>query len=106
MKNTPNIITEEFKIKGMICSCCLKILNNELRATGAEVIEMQLGKITVRYNPEKISLSLINKIIEENEFEIIWDNETILAEQTKRWVINYVWNTDLKKTCLIFWLKI
>lgn len=67
MKNS-NSVTEEFKIKGMICSRCLKVLNNELRATGAEVVEIQLGKVVINYNPDKISRSLIDKIIRENEF--------------------------------------
>ncbi len=91
-------ITQEFKIKGMICGRCLKVLNNELRATGAEVVEIQLGKVVISYSPNKISQSLIDKIIQENEFEILWDKESILAEQTKRWVINYIWNTNHDET--------
>lgn len=91
-------ITQEFKIKGMICGRCLKVLNNELRATGAEVVEIQLGKVVISYSPNKISHSLIDKIIQENEFEILWDKESILAEQTKRWVINYIWNTNHDET--------
>lgn len=87
-------ITEEFKIKGMICSRCLKVLNTELKGTGAEVVDIHLGKIVIRYNPDKIKKSLIKRTIEENEFEIIWDKESVLAEQIKRWVINYIWNTD------------
>jgi len=93
MQNS-NLVTEEFKIKGMICSRCLKVLNTELKATGAEVVEIQLGKIVIRYDPAKIDKSLIKRIIQENEFEIIWDKESILAEQTKRWVINYLWSTE------------
>ena len=91
-------ITQEFKIKGMICGRCLKVLNNELRATGAEVVEIQLGKVVISYSPNKISHSLIDKIIQENEFEILWDKESILTEQTKRWVINYIWNTNHDET--------
>lgn len=97
--------TEEFHIKGMICTRCLKVLNTELRATGAEVIDMQLGKMIIRYDPEKISYGLINDIILENEFEIIGDHESILAEQTKRWIINYIWNTDLDEKLSIFLSK-
>lgn len=89
--------TEKFKIKGMICSRCLKVLNNELRETGAEVLDIQLGEVTIKYNPNKINHSMITKIIHENEFEIIWNEDNVLAEQTKRWIINYIWNTDLKE---------
>lgn len=91
------MITEEFKIKGMICSRCLKVLNTELRATGAEVMELQLGKIVVRYDRAKIAKSTIQRIIQDNDFEIIQDKESILAEHTKRWIINYLWNTDLQE---------
>ena len=45
---------------------------------------------------------MINGIITENEFEIIDDCESILAEQTKRWIINYIWNTDLTETLSTF----
>lgn len=89
-------VSEEFKIKGMICSRCLKVLNNELKATGAEVTEIELGRVVVYYDQEKIKRSVLSAIIQENEFEIITDKETVLAEQTKRWVINYVWSTDLR----------
>lgn len=98
-------ITQEFKIKGMICSRCLKVLNTELRATGAKVVEIQLGKIVIQYNPDKISNSLIEGIIKENEFEIVWDKESILAEQTKRWIINYLWNTDQQEKMSDFLTK-
>ncbi len=92
-----NLITEEFKIKGMICSRCLKVLDKELKATGAEVVDIQLGKIVIRYRPTKIDKSLIEQIIQENEFEIILDKESILAEQIKRWIIIYMWKTEQKE---------
>ncbi|HNT79579.1 MAG TPA: AraC family transcriptional regulator [Bacteroidia bacterium] len=95
--NSHGTITEQFKISGMICTRCLKILNIELKAAGAEVMEIQLGQITIRYNPGKIPKSTIQKVILENEFEIIIDRENLEAEEIKRWVINYVWNSDLKE---------
>ena len=91
------MITETFNIKGMICTRCLKVLNNELRTSGAEVVNIQLGKVTIKYQPDKLEKTAITKIILDNDFEIIEGNDVLLAEQTKRWVINYVWNTDLEK---------
>ena len=90
-----NYITEEFRIKGMICSRCLKVLSIELKATGAKVTDIELGRVVVEYDPIKIDRSVISRIIYTNEFEIIVDKETLLAEQTKRWIINFVWSTDL-----------
>lgn len=87
------MIEEEFKIKGMICGSCLKILTIELRETGAIVKDIQLGNVVLQYDPAKIKKSLIHQIIHQNEFEILWNKENILAEQTKRWMIVYTWHT-------------
>ena len=92
-----NWITKEFRIKGMICSRCLKVLSVELKAIGAMVTDIELGRVVVQYDPAKIDRSVISRIICENEFEIFVDKETLLAEQTKRWIINYVWSTDLEE---------
>ncbi len=96
MKDAQTIV-EEFKVKGMICSRCLKVLNDELRKTGAEILKMELGRVVIKYAPGKISHSHIETVISENEFSIIWDKHTQLAERTKRWVINYIWNTGLEQ---------
>lgn len=81
----------------MICSRCLKVLNDELRRAGAEILEIELGRVVINYSSQKISRSHIERVIRENEFSLIWDKETLLAEQTKRWVINYIWNTNLEQ---------
>ena len=88
---------ERFQIKGMVCSRCLKVLNNELRASGAEVLDIKLGEVEIKYDPSKINHIVLKKIINDNDFEIIWNDDSILAEQIKRWVINYVWNSDFEE---------
>lgn len=88
---------ETFNIKGMICSRCLKVLNNEFNNIGAEVMEISLGKIVIQYDPEKIGKIKIERIIRENEFEIIWDPKSILAEQIKLWIINFYWKSEKKE---------
>lgn len=91
--NKLNVI-EEFNVKGMICSRCLKVLNTELKTAGAKVVEMHLGKVVISYDPKKINKSLIERIIQDNEFEIIWSKESVLSEKIKLWIINYLWNTN------------
>tara|TARA_R110000868_G_scaffold373368_3_gene637393 strand:+ start:271 stop:834 length:564 start_codon:yes stop_codon:yes gene_type:complete len=87
------MITEEFKIKGMICSNCLKVLTIELKTTGAEIMEIELGRIVIRYDSMTLARNRIIDSICENDFEIIQDQNLILTEQIKRWVIHYIWNT-------------
>jgi YesN/AraC family two-component response regulator len=100
-----NLVTEEFRIKGMICSRCLKILSIELKAAGAEIVDIELGKIAIRSAPDEISRALIRDVIESNEFEVIWDKEVVLAEQLKRWVITYIWNTDQQENLSDYLVK-
>ena len=100
-----DLVTEEFRIKGMICSRCLKVLSVELKAAGAEIVDIELGKISITSAPDEISRALIRDVIEGNEFEIIWDKKIILAEQLKRWVIAYVWNTDQQENLSNYLVK-
>jgi len=87
------MMQEEFKLKGMICSNCLKVLTTELKTTGAEILEIELGRIVIQYNSDRIARQRIVDSICENEFEIIQDQNIILSEQIKRWVVHYVWHT-------------
>lgn len=87
------MIQEEFKIKGMICSRCLKVLTLELKSTGAEILEIQLGRIVIKYDEKLTPRTKIIESICVNDFEIIRDQKLILSEQIKRWIIHYVWNT-------------
>lgn len=88
------ITIKEYQIKGMICSRCIKVLKNELKETGAEVIEIKLGKVIVRFNPNFVDYSFLKRVIINNDFEILIRKEEILAEQTKINIINYVWEED------------
>lgn len=89
-------VTDELNIKGMICTRCLKVLNTELKSSGSEVIAIQLGKITIRYNPKRITNIMIRNIIHDNGFEIITDQNSIQAEEIKRLIINYIWDSNLE----------
>jgi len=85
---------KEFKIKGMICSRCIKVLTTDLIANGVQVIEINLGRVVLQYDPRTTDQHLIEKILSNNEFEIIHDKFEVLAEETKKWIIDYIWNTD------------
>ena len=87
------MLREEFKVKGMICSNCLKVLTMELKSTGAVILEIQLGRVVIEYDPQVVPKKRIIDSICDNEFEIISDQKMIFSEETKRWIIHYVWNT-------------
>lgn len=84
----------EYNIKGMVCSRCLKVLHEELEALGATILKIQLGRILLEYIPEDITTQQFESVFKENEFEIIRDVPTLLAEETKREIHEYVWKSD------------
>ena len=85
---------EEYFIRGMICNRCLKVLKEELSAIGVEVKDIRLGRVQISYNSQEINYPKIEKILRENEFEILKDKESVLAEQTKKWIIKFIWETE------------
>ncbi len=99
------LITQEIKVKGMICSRCIKVLKMEFKTIGVEVIDIHLGEIIVRYNPHKITLTMISQLIKENEFELISDEQDILSEQIKILIIEWIWNTKQGTTLSNFLTK-
>ena len=65
------MITARYIVKGMICRRCIKVLNTELSSLGAEVVDLRLGLIEVKYDPNATNRLEIEKIIHDNEFEIL-----------------------------------
>lgn len=76
-------MTEEILIRSMVCSRCIKVINSELKNIGVHVQDISLGRVLVRFNNDKASSKEIEKVLQENDFEIIRDRETLLAEKVK-----------------------
>lgn len=85
---------EVIKIKGMVCSRCLKVLKNDLETLGAIVTEIKLGSVIISYKKGKIKHEQLKDIIELNDFEIILDKYVSLAEATKHLIIEFANQED------------
>jgi len=77
-------------IKNMVCSCCIRVLSEDLLKNGIIPIRVQLGEIEIDYDSEKISDIVINEIIKNAGFEIISDRSSIICEQIKLAVIELI----------------
>ena len=86
-----------YNIKGMVCSRCLKILKDEMEGLGVKVNVIQLGYVQLEFNSDLIKQSQVKDIIKKNDFEIIKNKSRILAEQTKIWIIKYIWGSNFAK---------
>lgn len=74
----------------MVCKCCVRVIKEELEKHNIIVNRIKLGEADINYNENNISESDIEKIIENNGFEIVITKEKILVEQIKTAVIELV----------------
>ena len=80
----------ELIIKNMICSRCLKVARQDLEALGVEVLEMRLGRVKFRLPKGKVSLSQVEKILMEDEFEFVKSKDEQLSETIKLALVEIV----------------
>ena len=82
--------TEKLLIKNMVCTCCIRLVREDLSKFGLSVIEVRLGEAVVKYDPELIPKSNIVEVLEQLGLEIIEDKDEVLVEEIKRAVIDLV----------------
>lgn len=70
-------------VGNMVCSCCCRVLREELQNIGIEVLSVKLGRAEVSYDITKISLENIRERLTQNGFELITDKDKALVEQIK-----------------------
>jgi AraC family transcriptional regulator len=80
-------------VKNMVCNCCIRLLKKELDIDGIRVHNIKLGTIELSYAPEKVTLKMVEGMLEEFGFEIISDKEKILVEQIKQAMIELIHNS-------------
>jgi len=84
------LVTETIHIKNMVCSCCVKVVKDNLEKNGFHVEEINIGKVTVLFNPEKNSLDEVARILEQDGMSIITDREEQIVEKIKKAVIELI----------------
>jgi len=65
--------TVTLDVKGMSCQHCVKAIEDNVgEQEGVEAVNVQLeqGKVDVRFNPERISRAKIVEIIEEQGYDV------------------------------------
>ncbi|MFZ4412902.1 MAG: helix-turn-helix domain-containing protein [Bacteroidales bacterium] len=83
-------VSKTLYVKYMVCKCCIRILRQELEQHGIRIYRIILGEIDISYDSSKISEEQIEKIINNNGFELVANKDKILVEQIKTAVIELV----------------
>ena len=79
----------------MVCPRCVMVVGNELKVLGAEVESVKLGYAQVTL-PATLTLEEIDTRMKKFGFELIYESENILTEQTKIAVLDYLKHVQSK----------
>lgn len=73
-------------IKNMVCNRCIKVIENDIRRLGIELLHIELGSIIFQ-ETDSMQFKSITKVIEENGFEVLLAPEKQLVEEIKKELI-------------------
>jgi AraC family transcriptional regulator len=82
--------TREIVIKNMVCSRCLKVIRQNLEGLGVAVLDLQLGWGKLRFPKGRVSLSQIEEVLKEDEFELVKNKDEKVSESVKLALIGMV----------------
>ncbi len=78
-------------IKNMVCQSCIKVVADELKSLGLQVIDVKLGKAIYGYSAS-LPIETIADVLEKNGFEIILKREEKLVELIKLTLLDVINN--------------
>ena len=79
---------QEFVIKNMVCSRCIKVVRENLESIGLEVIDVRLGKVKVRIPKGRDVIDEMEKVLQKDDFSIARNKDEALCEKIKLALIN------------------
>jgi len=85
-----NKITENIRIKNMVCNSCIKVIRNAFEKNEISIENIYLGQAKITYDKFKITKQKIEKILLDEGFELISDRETHIVEEIKHAIIDLV----------------
>lgn len=79
----------------MVCDRCKKVIRDELEAIDVQVISLELGKLEIEGNA--IDIEKVAEVITKNGFELIEDEEILLIERIKLFLLSMVNNLPIQR---------
>ena len=77
-------------IKNMVCNRCIKVVKEELTRLGYEVRNIILGEVTITSSEPLFRIEKIEKVLNENGFELIEDKNAKVIEKINVLIINKI----------------
>ena len=79
----------------MVCSRCIRVVKEELKSFGLEIVDVQLGKAVLTKQPP--NMDKLNMRLKENGFELLEDKNTKIVESIKSAIIELIYSNRLEE---------
>ncbi len=77
----------------MLCSRCVFLVKEELKALGIKVVDIKLGHATIK-KPVRVTQKQIEQKLKKFDFEILESPDKVLVEQIKHATLDYIRFTE------------
>jgi AraC-like DNA-binding protein len=74
----------------MVCNRCIKVVREEFEKLGLNIKNIILGEVVIDIPDERIDMTKIKSVLEENGFELLDDRQTKLIEKIKILIIELI----------------
>ena len=81
----------------MVCDRCIRVVKEDLSNIGLELKSVELGKVIIEHQPDKIMLQNINIALEKEGFELIMDKKKIIVSTINTEIIKYIRKENINK---------
>ena len=87
----------DLHIKNMVCPRCIKVVSDELKAVGAEVLHVELGYASIKFPASETQNIRISEVLEKQGFELLEDENSVLLENIRINIIAYLAHIENNK---------
>ena len=77
-------------IKNMVCNRCIRVVGEELGRLGFHADSIELGEVVLKEEVDERSRESIRNMLLDNGFELIDDKKSLIINQIKTLVIEYI----------------
>jgi AraC family transcriptional regulator len=74
----------------MMCQCCLRVIREELEKAGIVVEEITMGRATISFDEQVMSLEDVRKVLVEFGMDLIESRDNRLVEEIKLAVVELI----------------
>lgn len=84
----------EIRVKNMVCKHCVEALRQAIIEAGLTPVDVELGYASIQENPDGDEMATLDKLLEQQGFSRIMDQETSVSDAVKRVVMEHVRNPE------------